>query len=250
MPDVLPLCNPLDTHCTCGQATSRCKWRSQGTSFQKRDELCAFVFRTGKTKGENSSSQRRHPTVSQSARPSQGCQEKGQTQHSWSISGRRTISSTPAVRRCHRRRSQKKCDRLASGPKRDHVNVNFGEAHTTWSKQQQVEQTVWPPPSIPICQKQKSGIESIFVDEDAILPHNHRLPAASGKIGVVGNIGRIQVRHQKDCKGRKEGKHVLLQVLRSKDPYTHAHVLKTATQLRGRVRDLNEYSTVWGGRCR
>ena len=98
----------------------------------------------------------------------------------------------------------KKMGPFGERPKRDHVNVNFGEAHTTWSKQQQAEQTVWPPPSIPICQKQKNGIESIFVDEDAILPHNQRLPAASGKIGVVGNIGRIQVRHQKDCKGRKE----------------------------------------------
>ena len=45
-----------------------------------------------------------------------------------------------------------------------------------------------------------------FVDKEAILPHNHRLPAASGKIGVVGKIGLVQTRHQKDNNGRK--KHV------------------------------------------
>ena len=76
-------------------------------------------------------------------------------------------------------------------------NVNIEITWTTGSTQQQVEQAPWPPPSIPNCRKQKNGIENIFVDKEAILPHNHRLPAASGKIGVVGNNGLIQARHRK-----------------------------------------------------
>ena len=39
----------------------------------------------------------------------------------------------------------------------------------------------------------KSGFESVFVDKEAILPQNRRLPAASGKIGVVGKIGLIRM---------------------------------------------------------
>ena len=84
--------------------------------------------------------------------------------------------------------------------------------------------------SIPICQKQKNGIESIFVDKEAILPHNLRLPAASGKIGVVGSIGLIQARHPYSDKGRRYIH--IFQVFRAEDTYTHAHVLEAATPLR------------------
>ena len=82
------------------------------------------------------------------------------------------------------------------------VNVNSGKARATWSKQQQVAKTLWLPQSIPICQKERNGIESISVDKETKLPRNHRLPAASGKIGVVGNVGKMQARHQTDGKGR------------------------------------------------
>ena len=52
-------------------------------------------------------------------------------------------------------------------------NVSFGKARTTRSKPQQVEQRLWPPPSIPTCEKEKDGIGSISVNKEAILPHNH-----------------------------------------------------------------------------
>ena len=81
-------------------------------------------------------------------------------------------------------------------------------------------QTLWPPPSIPICQKQKNGIESIFVDKEAILSKSHRLPAANGKIGL------IQASNQKDGRRSFLSSHVL----RSEDPYTQAHAPETATQ--------------------
>ena len=101
-----------------------------------------------------------------------------------------------------------------------------------------MEQTLWPPASIPICQKQKNGIESIFVDKEAKVPHNDRLPAASGKIGVVGKIELFQVRHPKDGFER-----MLLFVLRSEDPYAHAHVLGNSDAASGDPkRDVNQYS--------
>ena len=89
-------------------------------------------------------------------------------------------------------------------------------------------------PSIPICQKQKNGIEVIFVDKEALLPHNHRLPAASGNVGVVPQIGIIQDRQQK---GGVRSKNIF-QVLRLEDPYTRAPASGD------RKRDLNACSTV------
>ena len=65
-----------------------------------------------------------------------------------------------------------------------------------------MEQTLWPPPSIPTCKKQKSGIGSIFVDKEALLPHSHRRPTGSGQIGAVGKVKIFEARHQKDGKGR------------------------------------------------
>ena len=104
--------------------------------------------------------------------------------------------------RYHRRKSK------IVGPycvrtRREHVptkqNVNVGEARATLK--QTTAGAPWPLPSIPICQKQKkNGIGSIFVDKEARLPHNHRLPAASGKIGAVGKIGVHHARHQEDVK--------------------------------------------------
>ena len=63
-----------------------------------------------------------------------------------------------------------------------------------------------------------------FVDNEAILPHSHRIPSGSGKIGAVGKVETIQALHQKDATGRNN----IIQVLRTEDPYTHAHVLEAA----------------------
>ena len=59
---------------------------------------------------------------------------------------------------------------------------------------------------------------------------------ASGKMGVVGKIGLIQARHQKMVKEEW----TIFQVFRSEDPYTHAHVLGMATQIRENERVRSE----------
>ena len=59
------------------------------------------------------------------------------------------------------------------------------------------------PPNIPTCRKRKIGIENMFVDKDGVLPHNHRIPTGSGKIGAVGKVDILQALHHKDGKERK-----------------------------------------------
>ena len=210
MPDVLPLCF-LDTCCTCGQANPGASDKVKEQVFTNEMNCfnilatSAFVLELGNPGWKPFVAAKAPNCVSKRETISRVSRKSANSAFLIDIWKTNDIEYTFSQKMSPKTKS-KTWDRFASGPKRDHVNVNFGEAHTTWSKQQQVEQTVWPPPSIPICQKQKNGIERIFVDEDATLPHNHRLPAASGKIGVVGNMERIQVRHQKDCKGRKEGR--------------------------------------------
>ena len=42
----------------------------------------------------------------------------------------------------------------------------------------------------------------MFVDKGALLPHNHRVPIGSGKIGAVGKVEIGQAIHQKYGKAR------------------------------------------------
>ena len=50
--------------------------------------------------------------------------------------------------------------------------------------------------------KRKVGIENMFVDKEAILPHNHQIPTGNGKIGAVGKVEIIQALHQEGGEGR------------------------------------------------
>ena len=75
-------------------------------------------------------------------------------------------------------------DRLAEGPKREHVATAAER-----------EQAPWPPPSIPICRKQKDGTKNMCVHKEATLLDNHRVPTGSGKIGEVGRVERTLALH-------------------------------------------------------
>ena len=90
-----------------------------------------------------------------------------------------------------------------------------------------------PTPSIRMCRKRKIGIENMFVDNDGVLPHNHRIPTGSGKIAAVGQVETIQSLHLKD--GTKDP---FFQVFRTEDPYTHACVLGTRPVSEDRKRDV------------
>ena len=74
-------------------------------------------------------------------------------------------------------------------------NVNIGKARTTGSKQQQLMQKLQPPPH-PDLPEAKEWHREHFRRQGSDTPDNHRLAAASGKIGLVGKIGLTPARHQ------------------------------------------------------
>ena len=43
----------------------------------------------------------------------------------------------------------------------------------------------------------------MFVDREGVLPHNHRIPTGSGKIGAVGKVVILQALHHKDGEERQ-----------------------------------------------
>ena len=81
-------------------------------------------------------------------------------------------------------KEKKDWDRLASGPKRAHVPTEAKSEH--WKSKLYLKETT-------------AGADTVPTTKHPDLPtaHSRRLPAASGKIGL------IEARHQKDGKGRK-----------------------------------------------
>ena len=128
----------------------------------------------------------------------------------------------------------KEWDRLAEGPKREHVGTAAAREH--WSNICHLKRTtaggarVWmtvlvlsrgtlkvaiqifdhnclnslnfsvplPPPSNPSCRKLKSGIGNMSVDKATTHPRNNQIPAGSGKIGTISKVGIIQAHRQQD----------------------------------------------------
>ena len=140
-------------------------------------------------------------------------------------------------------------DRIASGPERKHDpaeaarepwKIKYYSKQTTEGGSGTEATTTTNHPDYP---KAKEWHREHFVLQGSKDIHTIADgPAASGKIVVVGKIEQIQVRHQ------TYGEGMFFRVLRSEDPYTHVHVLESATQLReAEVRDLNEHSTVLAG---
>ena len=91
----------------------------------------------------------------------------------------------------------KERDRIATDQKENMSQLkqylNFGTARIVLSKQQEVEQTPWPPPRIPICLEQENQEHfrrSNFFTQPQV--------PSQCKIKVVGKLGPSQVRQRKD----------------------------------------------------
>ena len=85
----------------------------------------------------------------------------------------------------------------------------------------------------------------MFVDKEAILPHNHRVRTGSGKIGAVGKVDISQALHQTDGKGRQQNCFPSPQNGRPVHPRSrtwHATRLRETESV-----TLNEYFTIKSG---
>ena len=85
----------------------------------------------------------------------------------------------------------------------------------------------------------------MFVDKEAILPHNNRISTCSDKIGAVGKVSILQALYQKDGKRRK-----FFKVLRTEDPYTHAYSFGKQPASGNRKRDVKPELHDLSGCCR
>ena len=65
-------------------------------------------------------------------------------------------------------------------------------------------------------QKARDGFEGRFIEKEAKLPHNHRVPTGSGKIEAVGKVGLVQAHRQRDVE------RFSVSVLRTDETSTHA----------------------------
>ena len=110
--------------------------------------------------------------------------------------------------------------------------MNIGRTRDTSNKRQQVEQAPWPPPSTPICRRQVSGIENMFIVKEATLPLDHRDPTGMGKLELIQDLHHKMVKEER----------AFYQVFRTADPYTHVHVPGTRRGC-GRPKGLCRTST-------
>ena len=107
-----------------------------------------------------------------------------------------------------------------------------------------MDQTLWPPPNIPDWQKATDWHRERVRRQRSNTSTEPQSSNWQWKIGAVGKWEIIQALHQQDGKGRKN----IVHVLRTEDPYTHAHVRGTRRGV-GRSRGvmLNEYLTICCG---
>ena len=95
-----------------------------------------------------------------------------------------------------------------------------------------------------ISRKRKVGIENMFVDKDTVLPHNHEIPAGSGKIVAVGKVEVFQAHHQQDGKARSS----FSSSPQNGRPVHSRQWTWNATRLRETESVmLNEFFTIWAG---
>ena len=123
--------------------------------------------------------------------------------HARALTERRRVSTSASVSRCHRGEKVKEWDRLAEGPKREHVAT--AAERERWSNTYHLKQTTAGGASTVATAKHlavQKAQEWHAVDAETILPRNGHMPTGHGKIGTLGTVGTVQAHRQQDGKER------------------------------------------------